>query len=180
LVSIGTPNVRSDWPPAAKAAYAEVARGLLDSIDDAAMEALVQNQVERIARCTCVSDFTAYRRIADPNSSSRHAELARIESFRDDGAKYDTGDAIEFVLYTSDACDGDKKPDVRWCLPQHMPQGARFAVSEYVRMFVDQAQPLISVAWGSERAARCMPSSAKKKDVRPSAAQHTAFYDVDF
>ena len=177
LVSIGTPNVRSDWPAILKSAYTETACGLLDCVGDDELQSLAKRQVDHIRGSAKVSDFIAYRRIADPNSSSRHAELARTESFRDDGARYDNGDAIEYVLYTQQVCEGEK-PIVRWALPEHLPPSAKLAVSEYARMFLDQLEPLLSAALGKERAARCMSLAKQDRVVRPSL--RTAFHDVDF
>ena len=176
LVSIGTPNVRSDWPPVLKSAYTQVACGLLDGLGDDSVKTIVDNQTEHIRGCTHIPDFVAYRRVADPNSTSRHAELARTESFRDDGARYNSGDAIEFVLYTLEG-RGRGVPSVRWSLPEKVPPESQVAVAAYVRMFMDQLQPLLLAALGSERAKRCLASSTW--DCAPHQPRRTAFRDTD-
>ena len=176
LVSIGTPNVRSDWPPVLKSAYTHIACALLDGIGDHGIETLVKEQVHRILGCTCVSDFVAYRRVADPNSSSRHAELARTESFRDDGARYNSGDAIEFVMHTRDGHRGGAST-VQWSSPQHLPASSRVAVTEYVRLFMDQVKPLLLAALGTQCALRCTELAKRGRTAQESRC--TAFHDAD-
>lgn len=171
LISVGTPNIRSDWPPILRKLYAEVACALLDRApDEDALRRLLSECVERITGCVDVNLFVATRKIANPESNSRHAELARVESFREDGLRYVSGDSIEFVVCV---CGGSGSPTdgagkERWCSPDHTPESARVSTGAYKSMFLTHVSALLNAACGQGVASRCVTSATAQDRAVPT------------
>lgn len=146
LISVGTPNARTDWPDVAKEGYATVMalilsqerpQEVLDSVIAAGQNIMCASGIHR---------FVACRRIADKGSSSHHAEIARCESLREDGAPYETNDLIEFVLQSHPI----SKSDV--CIAARDAEDDRVARRAYVRMFSESIFRVLHRVFGEDTA----------------------------
>ena len=162
LVSIGTPNVRSDWAVFLKRRYEELAKSFLqgDSVSEDEACTMLRRHCAEIRGSQVVGDFVAYRKIADPNSMSRHAELARQESFKEDGASYSSGDLIAYVV-----CEHAKCGRIEWRAPENVTDDVVLAKGEYVRMYVDGVRSLMVAARGDAFARVCAQQAELKPDV---------------